>query len=177
MKKGTQQIVAFSFGILFVGIILVLAISRPNITPFQYLVFRVVLALAAGGIAAMIPGFFQLQVSKWLRAGGALAVFAVVYFYNPALLDRSLEPPLEAAVTLESGTYDAVELIDMLSRLTGNIVLQPPLRADIAGRKVAMPPLKDVSLKLALDQIFASLSIAATYETEGRTVVIRRNGK
>ena len=29
-------------------------------------------------VAAMIPGFISLSISKWLRAGGALAVFAAV---------------------------------------------------------------------------------------------------
>ena len=38
--------------------------------------------MPAAGVAAMIPGFISLSVSKWLRAGGALAVFAVVYFYG-----------------------------------------------------------------------------------------------
>ena len=37
----------------------------------------------------MIPGFITVSVSTWLRAGGALAVFAVVYFYNPAALVTS----------------------------------------------------------------------------------------
>jgi hypothetical protein len=34
----------------------------------------------------MIPGFLSVQVSTWLRAGGALAVFVIVYFYSPAAL-------------------------------------------------------------------------------------------
>ncbi|MEL4896689.1 hypothetical protein [Crocosphaera sp. Alani8] len=32
----------------------------------------------------MIPGFLELNIAKWLRAGGALAIFVIVYFYNPA---------------------------------------------------------------------------------------------
>ena len=84
MAKVSERYIAFVFGVVFVIVLLLLAIKFPNPTPFQYTVFRIVLALAAGGVAAMIPGFLTITVSKWLRAGGALAVFAVVYFYSPA---------------------------------------------------------------------------------------------
>lgn len=65
----------------------------PNPTAFQYTIFRSVLSLAAAGVAAMIPGFITISVSTWLRAGGALAVFAVVYFYNPAAMVTSAPSP------------------------------------------------------------------------------------
>ena len=86
MSKRLQQLLAFLFGIIFVIALLALALFVPDPTPFQYIVFRVVLALAAAGVAAMIPGFLQVEIGAWLRAGGALAVFVVVYFYNPAAL-------------------------------------------------------------------------------------------
>lgn len=86
MKKRTQQFFAFGFGVTFVVTMLILAIALPNPTLFQYTIFRVVLALATAGVAAMIPGFIEIEIPNWLRAGGALAVFVVVYFYNPASL-------------------------------------------------------------------------------------------
>lgn len=86
MSKKAQQVLAFSFGIVFVVALMALAILFPTPTPFQYTVFRIVLALATAGVAAMIPGFVHFVVAGWLRAGGALAVFAIVYFYNPAVL-------------------------------------------------------------------------------------------
>jgi hypothetical protein len=72
--------------VVFVAILLILAIFFSTPTPFQYLVFKTVLSLAAAGIAAMVPGFLQVSLATWLRAGGALAVFVIVYFYNPAHL-------------------------------------------------------------------------------------------
>jgi hypothetical protein len=44
------------------------------------------LALAAAGVAAFIPGFIEVDVKNWVRAGGAIAVFVVVYFFSPANL-------------------------------------------------------------------------------------------
>jgi hypothetical protein len=85
-----QIIVAFAFGVAFVVTLIVLAIAFPRPTPFQYSVFRIVLALAGAGVAAMIPGFIDLQIAPvagfLIRSGGALAVFVIVYFFNPAKL-------------------------------------------------------------------------------------------
>ncbi len=86
MKTTYQKWAVFIFGILFVVALMVLAIAFPNPTPFQYTVFRVVLALAAAGFGAMIPGVFDVRVGVWLKAGGTLAIFVIVYFYNPASL-------------------------------------------------------------------------------------------
>jgi hypothetical protein len=79
---------AFAFGVAFVIAIVVLAIKLPNPTHFQYSVFRVILAIAAAGVGAMIPGFLSLSITSSaglvVRAAGALGVFVVVYFFNPA---------------------------------------------------------------------------------------------
>ena len=95
LSKRTQRLFAFSFGVVFLVVLIVLAIFFPNLTQFQYTVFRVVLALASAGAAAMFPGFIQVKVPGWLRAGGALAAFAMVFFYNLA----SLVAPISAELT------------------------------------------------------------------------------
>lgn len=93
-----QIITACAFGISFVVTLLVLAIKFPKPTLFQYSVFRIVLALAASGVAAMIPGFLSLDMAPGtgiaIRAAGALAVFAIVYFFNPAKLAIENESPV-----------------------------------------------------------------------------------
>ncbi len=89
MNKKTEKIFAVISGMVFVIAILVLAIVFPIPSPFQYQVFRIVLSLAAAGFVSMTPGFLQVTISNFLRAGGALAVFAIVYFYNPASLIAS----------------------------------------------------------------------------------------
>ena len=87
---SSQLITIFAFGVVFVVALVALAIFFPKPTTFQYNVFRIVLALAAAGVAAMIPGFIDLNLSPTaeltIRAGGALAVFVMVYFFNPAQL-------------------------------------------------------------------------------------------
>lgn len=87
-ERQTNVILAFIFGVIFVTALLLFVLFVPNPTPQQFEVIRIILALAAGGVAAIIPGFLNLQLGAGanltLRAGGALAVFAIVYFYSPA---------------------------------------------------------------------------------------------
>ena len=84
MDKKLTIILSFAFGVTFIVVILLIALLQPNPTSFQYTIFRAVLALAGAGVAAVLPGFIQVRFRKWLRAGGALAVFAILYFLNPA---------------------------------------------------------------------------------------------
>ncbi len=85
-----EKYVTFSFGVVFVIVMLALAILVPNPTEFQYVVFRVVLSLAAAGVGGILSGFLTVTFGEaakpWLQAGGGLAVFAVVYLVNPAKL-------------------------------------------------------------------------------------------
>jgi hypothetical protein len=96
MSKSTEKLLAFAFGCIFVIALLALAIVYPTPTTFQYNIFRVVLALAAAGAISMTPGFLDVTISTFIRAGGALAVFVIVYFYNPASLvadSAAVAPP------------------------------------------------------------------------------------
>lgn len=86
MSKKLQIILSFVFGVVFVTVLLVIAFFQPEPSSFQYSVFRTVLALAGAGAVAVFPGFIEVALGNWLRAGGALAVFVVLYFWNPALL-------------------------------------------------------------------------------------------
>jgi hypothetical protein len=61
----------------------------------EYTIFRIIIALAAAGVGAILPGFLDVRFKNWLRVGGALALFVVVYFFAPAAIpanDPSLGP-------------------------------------------------------------------------------------
>ena len=90
-----QIIVAFIFGATICIVMLVIAIYFPNPTKFQILVFRVILSLSAASIAALIPGFIKVNISPYITAGGAIAVFIIVYWFNPPMLVVSGNPEHE----------------------------------------------------------------------------------
>lgn len=99
-----QAALAFAFGLAFVVTLLILTIKVPRPTSFQYAIFRSVFALAGAGVAGTIPGFVNVDLSAGtgllVRAGGALAVFVILFFFNPArlaadrlMLDNVPPPP------------------------------------------------------------------------------------
>jgi hypothetical protein len=94
------KLLAFFFGLCFVAAALVLAICFPDPTAFQYTVFRIVLALAAAGVAGVIPGMIRLKVQPGtallIHAGGALAVFVMVYLLAPAALTKEQPAPAQS---------------------------------------------------------------------------------
>lgn len=101
-RENWQQMTAFGCGVLFVAVMLVIALAVPNPTPTQWFVFRVVLALAAAGIGAVIPGLIVVNVSNIVRASGAIALFVLVYLWNPPQL--VVQPPTPAIQQTTGGT-------------------------------------------------------------------------
>lgn len=73
-------------GFLLLSIGLTFAFSSP--TPFQQRIILATFALAGGGFAAEIPGFLKVELSLGqkaaVQAGGALAVFVILFFFAPS---------------------------------------------------------------------------------------------
>jgi hypothetical protein len=80
--------------VVFVVVLLFVAIFDRNPTPLAIFIYRVVLALAAAGIGAVIPGMIDVNVAPVIRAGGAIALFMVIYWFRPAdLIAQPQNPP------------------------------------------------------------------------------------
>jgi hypothetical protein len=79
---------AFVFGCLALATVLWLAFRRDSLNDRQFEILRIVVALAGGGVGAVIPGYLDVSLKAGarlaLRAGGALGVFVVLYFWSPA---------------------------------------------------------------------------------------------
>lgn len=96
-SRGTSldRWLAFAFGVTFVSVLLYLATAVKNPSVFTIQVYVTVLALAAAGVGAILPGFLEIKYKNLLRAGGALALFVLVYFNQPAIgskIPRFVEP-------------------------------------------------------------------------------------
>lgn len=65
------------------------------VNPQTQFLLRIGAALGAAGLAATLPGFIELQMSPGklfsLKAGGALAVFALIYVINPPAIVSQCE--------------------------------------------------------------------------------------
>jgi hypothetical protein len=114
-----ETIAIFAFGVSFVAVILLIVFRVPNPTPFQYIIVRIILALSAAAVATLLTGFIEVQIPDVLKAGGALGVFAVVYFFSPAAL-RAARSDRDAAAVLEVGAE-----IEVLPGGQKNVVMGP----------------------------------------------------
>ena len=89
-RNETRVVIVFIFGTIFLIAMIILSIAFPRPTDFQYKTFRVVLSISAAGVAAMVPGFINIEFTSTpgllISAGGALGVFVIIYFFNPAKL-------------------------------------------------------------------------------------------
>jgi hypothetical protein len=83
---ATEKAIAVVCGVIFIAVMLLIAVFIPSPTTSQERTFRVVLALASAGFVSMTPGFLNVEINTWIKAGGALAVFVLTFFYSPGSL-------------------------------------------------------------------------------------------
>ena len=76
-------------GVGLIGAGVVIAIFVPHPSSFQMFVFRILAALGAAGIGASLPGFIGFKTPA-VTAGGAVALFVLIYLVNPPRLARNL---------------------------------------------------------------------------------------
>ncbi len=79
-----KALIAFVFGALFIVTILVFTTVVKEPSPTAIWTYRVILALAAGGVAAILPGFIDVKYKTFVQAGGAIGVFVLVLVLFPA---------------------------------------------------------------------------------------------
>ncbi len=100
----------FTLGLVLLAISIVVALVLPHPTEWQMYIFRGLFGFSGAAIASEIPGFLQFE-SKFVSAGGALAVFVLIYLLNPPKLMKSIkskpgEIGVQPFITLEQ--YEAL---------------------------------------------------------------------
>jgi hypothetical protein len=86
--KSWEKAVVLLCSIVFLSVLLYAALRPDEIPDRQYVILRSILALAGAGFTIGIPGFITAKIvikeNLVLRAAGAVAVFAVIYFFPAA---------------------------------------------------------------------------------------------
>ena len=107
-----EIILAFLFGVTFLGVLTYAALRpEPISDEHQFFLLRVVAAISAAACAAIVPGFLDVNIGLTaqivVRAGGAIAVFVVIYLLNPPRI--ALSP---AAQDIQQNELPTSEIID-----------------------------------------------------------------
>lgn len=88
-----EKIAVFIFGVTFISTLL-FVVLKEDLNERAYSIIRIIMALAVAGVGACIPGFLDVQLKGFIRAGGAMALFVIVYFFTPdAPSDIDIPPP------------------------------------------------------------------------------------
>ncbi len=127
-----HSVAAFATGVIFTLLLLLLISKNPNPTEAQFNIYKTVLAIACAGTAAVIPGMLHVRVSGFLRAGGALAVFVLVFLKSPAGLvaqdpdkrEREIRKPL---LEMNDGTSPAPFTAGLPTGPVDSLVIDRPL--------------------------------------------------
>jgi hypothetical protein len=82
---GPDKLIACSLGVIFLAVLMCVAIFDRRPTGTSMFIYRVILSLAAAGFGAVLPGLINIDI-PFVRAGGALALFVLVYRINPPAL-------------------------------------------------------------------------------------------
>jgi hypothetical protein len=81
-KITVETLLSFVFG---ASIVIFMLFVQPK--PGMERTYRIVISLAAAGIAAVVPGMLNISAKGGkrftIRAAGAVAVFVIVYLINP----------------------------------------------------------------------------------------------
>lgn len=128
--KTWEKVVLISVSVAFLITMVALAVIFPTPPPSMERSFRTILSLMAAAFGAIIPGFIEVKFRSWLRAGGGMAVFVLVYFANPAGLVTTPESPLaplirslsslqSTAAGMSDGPPNAVERLRVEARKIG----------------------------------------------------------
>jgi hypothetical protein len=89
--KTWEKITMIAAGAVIIFVILCVVVFIPYPSDFQIFVFRIILAIGVAAFGCAIPGFLDIKSKSKLhaiRAGGALALFVIIFLVNPPQLIR-----------------------------------------------------------------------------------------
>lgn len=84
-----ERIVALVAALCWIGLVGYLVVRNEPLDPNLVVFVRILLSVFAGVLGATIPGFLNVSVKGpgvAIRAGGALALFVISYFFTPAVV-------------------------------------------------------------------------------------------
>jgi hypothetical protein len=86
--RDWEKITLFVFGTVFFVVLLAIAWLDRYPSNSSWYIYIWVLAMAAAGIAALLPGAINVNLSPAIRASGALAIAVLVFYFGK---DRAVE--------------------------------------------------------------------------------------
>lgn len=117
-----KTLIAFVFGAIFIITILVFTAVVKDPSPTEVWTYRIILALAAAGVAAILPGFIDIKYKGFVQAGGAIGVFVLILLAfpapdaarKPASPNPDAQAPEEIVWPTEDADFAARKYVDLV---------------------------------------------------------------
>jgi hypothetical protein len=81
-SRDWEKITLFVFGTVFFIVLLAIAWIDPHPSNSSWYIYIWVLAMAAGGVAALLPGAINVNLNPAIRASGAIAIAVLVFYFG-----------------------------------------------------------------------------------------------
>lgn len=105
-----EKITAVAVAFFIVGLISFLVIRDRPFSDLNFVIFvRILLSLSCSILGAVVPGFLQVDMRKKglvIRAGGALALFIVTFFFTPSVISSVYKPKVNSPSFVEENHKD-----------------------------------------------------------------------
>ena len=142
-----ERIVATTGAVVVLATTLFLVVrNQPFADPSLVVFLRILLSLSIATLGAVIPGFLHVRLG-WgrvaIRAGGALALFVITYFFTPKVLPLHprAEPPVSSAKPSED-----IDIVDVGFAAHPGEARAPRLDIKLANRGASPAFIKNVKI-------------------------------
>lgn len=78
-----NKYITLGIGFVFVILSFVISMVIDNPSEFKMFIIRSTFAVGCAALASFIPGWINVNIKGYVKAGGAIAIILIFYFFNP----------------------------------------------------------------------------------------------
>ena len=139
--SGWERPTLFVFGTFFFVVLLFIAWFDPTPSKTSWFIYICVLALAAGGVAGLLPGAINVNLKPGIKASGALAIAALVFYFGKNLVPdnpivQGLTSTLEFPATADVNPWASDVYVYVDNQLAG-LSLSGPQQLSVGAKNTA----------------------------------------
>lgn len=78
-----NKYITLAIGLVLVFLSFAFAMFMDNPSQFKIFIIRSTFAVGCAALASFVPGWINVNVKGYIKAGGAIAIILIFYFFNP----------------------------------------------------------------------------------------------
>lgn len=84
--ENKNPYITLIIGLLAIGLSFGTTMFVSNLTSLKVFMIRVLFGLGCAACASFIPGWLKINFNGYVKAGGAIGILIIIYFFNPPTL-------------------------------------------------------------------------------------------